>query len=124
MKNAMKQYALALGLAGAAALLTGPALANSLHNEGDFGGTYRKIGPGGPERYDYVRHHTFGRYYRAPAYSYYPAYPVYRAPAYRSYSYYGGPYYGGPSYSYYTPGAYYDYAPRVGVWGPGFGVSF
>ena len=46
----------------AAALFAGPALSNSLHDEGDFGGGYAIIGPsGGPERYDYVRKHTFAR---------------------------------------------------------------
>ena len=63
MKMTMKHGALALALLGSAALFAGPTLANSLHDEGDFGGGYRIIGPsGGPERYDYVRHHnTFGR---------------------------------------------------------------
>ena len=62
MKKIVKQGALILALLGNAAFLTGPAVANSLHDEGDFGGGYRIIGPsGGPERYAYVRHHTFHR---------------------------------------------------------------
>ena len=52
MKKIVKHGVLALGLLGSAASLTGPAVANSLHDEGDFGGGYRIIGPsGGPERY-------------------------------------------------------------------------
>jgi hypothetical protein len=51
MKKIVKQGALILALLGSAAFLTGPAVANSLHDEGDFGGGYRIIGPsGGPER--------------------------------------------------------------------------
>jgi hypothetical protein len=48
MKMTMKQGALALALVCSAALFAGPAVANSLHDEGDFGGGYRIIGPGGP----------------------------------------------------------------------------
>jgi hypothetical protein len=46
---------------GSAALFAGPTLANSLHDEGDFGGGYRIIGPGGPGD-DYLRHHVFRPY--------------------------------------------------------------
>jgi hypothetical protein len=97
MKKIVKHGAVALGLLGSAASLTGPAVANSLHDEGDFGGGYRIIGPsGGPERYAYVRHHTFRPYYYGPAYSY---------------DY-------GPSGDYYD----YSYGPPIGFWGPGPGV--
>jgi hypothetical protein len=91
MKGTMKRGALALAFLGSAALLAGPAVANSLHDEGDFGGGYRIIGPGGPERHDYVRHHTFR------------------------------PYYDGPVYSYgYGPGWGYDYyGPGIAFWGQG-----
>jgi hypothetical protein len=59
MRKIVKHGAVALALLGSVALLTGPVVANSLHDEGDFGGGYRIIGPsGGPERYAYVRHHT------------------------------------------------------------------
>jgi hypothetical protein len=52
MKKIVKHGAVALALLGSIALLTGPAVANSLHDQGDFGGGYRIIGPsGGPERY-------------------------------------------------------------------------
>ena len=45
MKMTVKHGALALALLGSAALFAGPTLANSLHDEGDFGGGYRIIGP-------------------------------------------------------------------------------
>jgi hypothetical protein len=71
MTKIVTQGALALALLGSVALLTGPAVANSLHDEGDFGGGYRIIGPsGGPERYAYVRHHTFRPYYALDYYDY------------------------------------------------------
>jgi hypothetical protein len=64
MIKTMKQGALALDLLSSVALFAAPAVANSLHDEGDFGGGYSLIGPsGGPERYDYKRHHTFRPYY-------------------------------------------------------------
>jgi hypothetical protein len=95
MKKIVKQGAAAHTLMGSVALLTGPAVANSLHDEGDFGGGYRIIGPsGGPERYAYVRHHTFRPYYYGPAYTYD----------------YGPDYYD------------YSYGPPIGFWGPGSGV--
>lgn len=62
MIKTMKQGALALALLSSVALFAAPAVANSL--QGDFGGGYSLIGPsGGPERYDYKRHHTFRPYY-------------------------------------------------------------
>jgi hypothetical protein len=83
MKNTVKQGALALAVLGSAALFAAPAVANSLHDEGDFGGGYRIIGPsGGPERYDYVRHHTFRPYYYGPVdpYGYAPGWNYYYGP--------------------------------------------
>ena len=59
MRMTIKQGALALTVLSSAALFAGPAVANSIHDEGDFGGGYRLIGPGGPERHDYLRHHVF-----------------------------------------------------------------
>jgi hypothetical protein len=97
MRKIVKHGAVALALLGSVALLTGPVVANSLHDEGDFGGGYRIIGPsGGPERYAYVGHHTFRPYYYGPAYSYD-----------------------------YAPGRDYNdysYVPPIGLWGPGPGV--
>ena len=92
MKMTMKHGALALALLGSAALFAGPTLANSLHDEGDFGGGYRIIGPGGPERQYYLRHHVFRPYDERPIYSYGYGY----GPAW-SYDYYGPPIYYGPS---------------------------
>jgi hypothetical protein len=37
----IKQGALALTVLSSAALFAGPAVANSIHDEGDFGGGYR-----------------------------------------------------------------------------------
>ena len=92
----IKQGVLALTLLGCAALFAGPAGANSIHNEGDFGGGYRIIGPGGPERHDYLRHHVFRPYDEAPPYSY-------------------G----------YGPGWSYDYyGPSIGWYGPGEAAGF
>lgn len=82
MIKTMKQGALALALLSSVALFAAPAVANSLHDEGDFGGGYSLIGPsGGPERYDYKRHHTFRPYYygglpmATPAITMAPAFP-------------------------------------------------
>ena len=92
MKMTMKHGALAVALLGSAALFAGPTLANSLHDEGDFGGGYRIIGPGGPERDYYLRHHVFRPYDERPIYGYGYSY----GPAW-SYDYYGPPIYYGPS---------------------------
>ena len=69
-------------------------------DEGDFGGGYRIIGPGGPERHAYVRHHVFRPFNeRRRVYSYGPVDP------------YG-----------YGPG--WDYGPGViGFYGPGVGAD-
>jgi hypothetical protein len=94
MKMTMKHGALALALLGSAALFAGPTLANSFHDEGDFGGGYRIIGPGGPERHGYLRHHVFRPYDERPIYGYGYSY----GPAW-SYDYYGPPiYYGASEY--------------------------
>jgi hypothetical protein len=53
-------------------------------------GGYRVIGPGGPERQYYLRHHVFRPYDERPIYGY--GY----GPAW-SYDYYGPPIYYGPS---------------------------
>jgi hypothetical protein len=99
MRMTMKQGALALAVLGTAALAS-PALANSLHDEGNFGGAYDTIGPsGGPARYDYVRHHTFRQY--GPAFTYY-----------------------GPSYGYYDNDPGYNYGPSIGLWGPGVMIGY
>jgi hypothetical protein len=82
----------ALILLGSVALFAGPAVANSIHDEGDFGGGYRIIGPGGPERHYYLRRHVFRPYDEASPYSYA-----------------------------YGPGWSYDYyGPSIGFYGPGY----
>ena len=45
MKKIIKQGALALSLLAGAALVSGPALANSIHDHGHFGGTWSRMGP-------------------------------------------------------------------------------
>jgi hypothetical protein len=79
-KTTIRQGVLALALLGGAALIAGPAVANSFDAEGDFGGRYN-IGPGSPERWDYERHHVFRPHYGGPAYAYgYPDYYGYYGP--------------------------------------------
>ncbi len=98
MKATLKGCAIAVTLLGAVALAAPPASANSLHNEGNFGGTWSRIAPS--SSYGYRRH--AGRV--APLHGYYGGYayaPYYRAP------YYGRGYYG----------------PGFAVRGPGFGVG-
>src|SRR5262249_1421821 len=102
MKMTMKQGALALALLGTAALFSGTAVGNSFDVEGDFGGGYRIIGPGGPERRAYLRHHVFRPYDEGR--------PVY---------YFGAPY----SYGYGPAWDYEYYGPSVGFYGPGVGVG-
>lgn len=96
MRMTMKHGTLALALLSSAALFAGPVVANSIHDEGDFGGGYRIIGPGGPERHYYLRHHVFRPNDETrPFYSY-------------GYGY-------GPAWS-------YDYyGPAVGIYGPVIG---
>jgi len=90
MNATMKRGVLAVTFLAFAAF-AGPAVANSIHDEGDFGGGYAIIGPsGGPERYEYVRKHTFRPYYDGPAYSYYGP------PPYAYSDEYGPEYYEGP----------------------------
>jgi hypothetical protein len=75
----LRDGALALALLGAAALTSAPASANSVDNEGYFGGSWSSIGP---TNY-YERRHAgrvgplYGnrnRVYVAPYYAYGPAY--------------------------------------------------
>ena len=59
MRMTMKQGALALALLSGAGAVCGPRRCDSIHDEGDFGGGYTIVGPGGPEHHDYLRHHVF-----------------------------------------------------------------
>jgi hypothetical protein len=97
MNATLKGCAIAATLLGALCLAA-PASANSLHNEGNFGGTWSRIAPS--SSYGYRRH--AGRV--APLHGYYGSYAY--AP------YYGAPYYG-PGY----------YGPGFAVGGPGFSVG-
>jgi hypothetical protein len=67
MELSLRKGALALSFAGAAALLSAPALATDPAEQGYFGGTYRYIGPGAaslpPEPYV-----EFAPIYPAPIY--------------------------------------------------------
>jgi hypothetical protein len=98
MTMTLRACALGALLAGAAALIAPPASANSLQNEGNFGGTWSRIGPSS----SYGRHRhagrvepLYGRGYYSPSYAYAP------------YDYYGPGYYG----------------PGFAIGGPGFGVG-
>ena len=88
-------------------LLAAPALANSIHKEGRFGGSWSRIGPSDAYRHQRYSNRVYGpryRTYRAPSYAYY-------GPRYGNY----GPRYGNYGQPYYDGGAY---APRAG-----FGIT-
>ena len=100
MKNIIRTSTLALAFIGGVGLVAAPALANSIHKEGRFGGSWSRIGPNDSYRHQRYSNRDYG-----------PRYRTYRAP---SYAYYG------PRYGYYGQ-PYYDrgaYAPRAG-----FGIS-
>jgi hypothetical protein len=105
MNTTLRRGALALALIGGAALISAPAQAGSLQDEGDFGGTWTPIAPSD---------HYHQRY----------AGPVF-----------GPGYYGPPDHAYYDPGLYayygppvfdapdeYDYGPPL-IGAPGIGLS-
>lgn len=103
MTMTLRACALGALLAGAAALAAPPASANSLHNEGNFGGSWSRIGPSS----SYGRHRHTAR-----------VGPLHNR------GYYGRGYYG-PSYAY-TPYGYYGpgyYGPGVAIGGPGLGIG-
>jgi len=92
----IKQGALALSLLAGAAVGSAPALADSIHDHGHFGGTWNRIGPS--------HHHGI---YAWRGYD--------RGYAYR--------YFGPRPYAYYGPN-YYDYGYSPGfIGGPGIGFS-
>jgi hypothetical protein len=101
MNATLKGCAIAATMFGALALSAPPASANSLHNEGNFGGSYSRIAPS--SSYGYRRH--AGRI--APLHrGYYGRYAY--GPAFYGY----GPGYYGPGY----------YGPGLAIGGPGIGV--
>jgi hypothetical protein len=95
MNRPMKQGLIATVLLTGVTLLSGPTYANSIHDEGYFGGSYTSIGPGpyylrrGPGR--------IGPLHEGRVYAYRPVYGAYGyKPAY--YGDYGyGPYDSGPA---------------------------
>ncbi len=98
MKTMLRSFALALALVGGAALISAPAQAGSLQDEGDFGGTWTLIGPS-----DQYRHG-----YDGPVYG-----PGYYNPG--PYAYYGPPFSDAPDD--------YDYGPGIAFIAPGIGVA-
>ena len=99
MKNIIRTSTLTLALIGGLGLAAAPALANSIHKEGRFGGSWTRIGPSDAYRYQRFTQRNYApryRTYRAPSYAYGPRH-----------GYYGQPYY--------DRGAY---APRAG-----FGIT-
>ena len=102
MKTTLCRGALALALLGGAALISAPAQAGSLQDEGDFGGTWTPIAPS-----DHYHQRYADRYYGAP---------LYVAPSYA----YGPDYY---EPDHYGPPAYYDPSPGFALIAPGIGVA-
>jgi hypothetical protein len=99
MNRTMKQGLIAAVLLSGATLISSPASANSIHDEGYFGGGYTSIGPG-----PYYPRRGAGRIG-----------PLHERRAYV----YGPAYYYGPGYEY-SP---YDYGPGVPFAAPGFAIG-
>lgn len=84
MNKIIKQGALAVALLAGAALVSGQALANSVHEHGHFGGTWNRIGPS--HHHGYYAFRGYRGYYGPGPYAYYgPRYYDY------GYGYYGRP---------------------------------
>ena len=105
MDKIIKQGALALSLLAGAALIAAPASANSIHDNGRFGGTWNRIGPS--HHHDRWAYRDYNRGYVSRGYS-------------RGYAYRG--YYGPGPYASYGP-SYYDYGYGPGFIG-GLGIGF
>jgi hypothetical protein len=101
MNRIMKKGLIAAVLLGGLALVSAPASANSIHDEGYFGGSYTTIGPG-PY---YLRRGAgrIGPLHEGRGFAYGPPYAAY---AYEPYAY-GPVYY--PRYGF-SP---YDYGPDI-----------
>jgi hypothetical protein len=108
MTNRLRKCAIALSLLGGVALLPISTSAGSIHDNGNFGGSWNRIGP---SDVGYRRHHYGYRNYG------------YRDYGYRSYGYYAPRYRYAP-YSYYAPYGYGYYGPGIGIGGPGFSIGF
>lgn len=86
LNSSFRSVALALALIGGASLLSAPASAGSVQNEGYFGGSWRSIGPSNyeaEENADRIGPLYGDRVYVAPVNAYVPdayAPPVYDAP--------------------------------------------
>ena len=105
MNTTLRRGALALALLGGVALISAPAQAGSLQDEGDFGGTWTPIAPSDHYHQRYAGP-VFGPFHYGPApYNYYDP---------GLYAYYGRPVYGAPEI--------YDYGPPL-IGGPGIGLS-
>ena len=102
MNTTLRRGALALALLGGVALISAPAQAGSLQDEGDFGGSWARIGPSGHY------HHRFAEHYYGA--------PIDVAPSYA----YGPDYY---EPDYYGPPASYDSGPGIALIAPGIGVA-
>jgi len=86
MDTEFRNAAFALALIGGASLLSAPAFAGSIQNEGYFGGSWNSIGPSNyeaEENADRIGPLYGERVYLAPVYGYVPdayAPPIYDAP--------------------------------------------
>jgi hypothetical protein len=105
MTHRLRKCAIALSLLGAVALMPVAVSAGSIHDNGNFGGTWNRIGPS-----DVGFRHRYYRDYGYRSYGYYA--PRYYAPGYYA-----------PAYSYYAPYGYGYYGPGIGIGGPGFSIG-
>jgi len=101
--NTMRHGALALTLLVGGALISQAASAGSLHDRGDFGGTWIYIAPSDHDHWRYAERYHYGE-------------PVYVAPHYA----YGPGYYEPEPYG---PPVYYGDGPGIALMAPGVGVS-
>lgn len=114
MTNRLRNSVVALAVLGGVAMLPVAASAESVHDRGNFGGSWNRIGPSHNYRNNYgYRNYGYRNYgYRSYGYSA----PRYYAPRYRYYA---------PAYSYGPPYGYgYGYGPGIGISTPGFSLGF
>ncbi len=98
MTKTARNVVIAAALVGGLACASAPAVAASFQEDGDFGGSWSRIGPSDSHHY---RHRYVDRvspyYYAVPGY--------------------------GPAYAYDEPYYDYGYGPSIAYGGPDFGVS-